>query len=84
MGEDVIKYICGKDIYFDTSFGYSMMPKYYAEKIMTLHTPDRMLFGTDTPWHTPDMEKRLLSTLNLSNDDMDKITHKNAMKRLGI
>ena len=82
--EDVIKYLCGKDIYFDISFGYAMMPKYYAEKIMSLHTPDRMLFGTDTPWHTPDMEKRLLNTLGLSVEDMDKITHKNAGKLLGI
>lgn len=83
-GEDVIKYLCGHDVYFDTSFGYSMMPKYYAEKIMELHTPDKMLFGTDTPWHTPDMEKKLLDALELSSDDMDKITHKNAQKLLGI
>ena len=51
---------------------------------MSLHTPDRMLFGTDTPWHTPDMEKKLLGTLGLSNEDMDKITHKNAGMLLGI
>jgi predicted TIM-barrel fold metal-dependent hydrolase len=31
--EDVVKYLCGKNVYFDVSFGYSMMPKYYAEKI---------------------------------------------------
>lgn len=82
--EDVIEHLCGKNIYFDISFGYSMMPKYYAEKIMSLHTPDRMLFGTDTPWHTPKMEMTLLNTLGLSKDDMDKITHKNAGKLLGI
>ncbi len=84
MGEDVIKHLCGKNVYFDVSFGYSMMPKYYAEKIIELHTPDKMLFGTDTPWHTPDMEKRLLDVLGLSGDDMDKITHKNAQKLLEV
>ena len=83
-GEEVIKHLCGKNIYFDTSMGYAMMPKYYAEKIMALHTPDKMLFGTDTPWHTPQMEMRLLDTLGLSDDDKDKITHKNAQKLLGI
>ncbi len=82
--EDVVKYLCGKDIYFDVSFGYSMMPKYYAEKIMQLHTPDKMLFGTDTPWHTPEMELRLLKNIGLSDDDMDKIKYKNAVKLLGI
>ena len=83
-GDDVIKYLCGKNIYFDVSMGYGMMPKYYAQKIMELHTPDKMLFGTDTPWHTADMEMRLLNTLDLSGEDMDKITHKNAQKLLGI
>ncbi len=82
--EDVIKYLCGKNVYFDVSFGYGMMPRYYAEKIMQLHTPDKMLFGTDTPWHTPDMEMRLLNNLELTPEDMDKITHKNAQKLLGI
>ncbi len=83
-GEDVIKHLCGRNIYFDTSFGYCMMPKYYAQKIIELHTPDRMLFGTDTPWHTAQMEMHLLDSLELSKDDTDKITHKNAKKLLGI
>ena len=82
--EDVIKYLCGQNVYFDVSFGYCMMPKYYAQKILELHTPDRVLFGTDTPWHTPGMEKKLLNTLSLSSYDMDKITHKNAQKLLGV
>ncbi len=83
-GEEVIKYLCGKDIYFDTSFGYSTMPKYYAQKIIDKHGTDKILFGTDSPWHTAKMEMRLLNTLNLTSDDIDKITHKNAEELLGI
>jgi predicted TIM-barrel fold metal-dependent hydrolase len=82
--DGVLDLLCGKDLYFDTSFGYGNMPKYYAEKIMEKHTPDRMLFGTDTPWHTPQMEMTLLSTLGLSDEDMDKIKYKNAAKLLGM
>lgn len=82
--EDVLKYLCGTDIYFDTSFGYSMMPKYYAEKILEKHTADKMLFGTDTPWHTANMEFKLLNSLGLSKEEMEKITHKNAQKLLRI
>lgn len=82
--DGVIENLCGKDLYFDTSFGYGNMPKYHAEKIIEKHTPDRMLFGTDTPWHTPQMEMTLLSTLGLSDEDMDKIKYKNAVKLLGI
>ncbi len=82
--EEVLKHLCGQDIYFDTSFGYSMMPKYYAQRIIEKHGTDRMLFGTDTPWHTADMEMRLLGSLELSTDDMEKIKHINAEKLLHL
>jgi len=78
----VLDLLCGTDIYFDTSFGYASLPKYYAEKIIEKHGTDKILFGTDTPWHTAGMEMRLLNTLSLSNEEMDKITHKNAQKLL--
>ncbi len=83
-GEAVIKHLCGKDIYFDTSFGYGNMPKYYAQKILDTHTPDKILFGTDSPWHTAEMEMRLLKALELSDRDLERITHQNAEKLLCI
>lgn len=82
--EGVLKYLCGREVYFDTSFGYSMMPKYYAEKILEVHGVDKLLFGTDTPWHTATMEQRLLSTLPLSDDEREMIHHRNAEKLLGL
>ena len=83
-GEEVLTRLCGKNIYFDTSFGYGNMPKYYAQKIMEKHTPDKILFGTDSPWHTANMELRLLNSLSLSDNDMEKIAHLNAEKLLNI
>ncbi len=82
--EGVLKYLCGTDIYFDTSFGYSMMPKYYAQNIIDKHGADKILFGTDTPWHTASMELRLLNSLEISEADKEKIYYKNAKKLLGI
>ncbi|MBQ6847687.1 MAG: amidohydrolase family protein [Clostridia bacterium] len=83
-GEAVIKHLCGKEIYFDTSFGYGNMPKYYAQKILETHSADKILFGTDSPWHTAEMEMRLLKTLDLGSGDFEKITHQNAEKLLRI
>lgn len=83
-GEKVLELLCGKEIYFDTSFGYGTMPKYYAEKIIEKHGTDKILFGTDSPWHNKTMEMRLLDSLKLSAEDMEKITHRNAEKLLGI
>ncbi len=82
--EAVLKHLCGKEIYFDTSFGYGNMPKYFAQKILDTHTADKILFGTDSPWHTAQMELRLLNTLDLSRENMEKITHKNAERLLEI
>ncbi len=81
-GEGVLDRLCGRNIYFDISFGYGQMPKYYAEKIIEKHGADKLLFGTDSPWHTADMELRMLSTLGLGEEDMAKITHINAQKLL--
>ena len=83
-GEGVLKHLCGKDIYFDTSFGCGNMPKYFAQKILESHTADKILFGTDCPWHTAEMELRLLNSLKISDNEKEKITHQNAEKLLGI
>lgn len=82
-GEGVMKHLCGRDVYFDTSFGYGQMPKYYAETILEKHGVERVLFGTDTPWHTPSMEERLLDHLGLSDGDRQKINSENAKRLLG-
>ncbi len=82
--EDVLKYLCGKDVYFDTSFGYSMMPKYYTQEIFDKHGADKILFGTDAPWHNAQMELRLINSLEISEEDKEKIFFKNAKKLLEI
>ncbi len=83
-GEEVLQYLCSENIYFDTSFGYSTMPKYYAQKIIEKHGTDKLLFGTDTPWHTAQMEKRLLCSLGLNDSELEKIYSLNAKKLLNI
>ncbi len=84
-GEDVLRYLCGNEmLYIDTSFSYGAMPKYYAQTIIERHGADRILFGTDTPWHCPDMEKRLVASLDLSDSEREKICSENARHLLGI
>lgn len=84
-GEEVVRHLCGiEHLYLDTSFGYSMMPRYYAERILEKHGTDRILFGTDTPWHTAAMEWRLLDALGLSDHEREAIACGNAKKLLGI
>lgn len=83
-GEEVIEKLCGKDIYFDTSFGYSHMPKSVAERIIEKHSSEKILFGTDAPWSTTNREMRLLNSLELSETELTNIYSKNAIKLLGL
>ncbi len=84
-GEEVIQRLCGRDnLYFDTSFGYSMMPRCIAAQILEKQGAQHMLFGTDTPWHTAPMEWRLLDTLSLSDNEREAIACGNAKRLLGI
>ncbi|MBQ4526752.1 MAG: amidohydrolase family protein [Clostridia bacterium] len=82
--EDVLRYLCGENLYFDLSFGYCMLPKAYASMIIEKHGVDKLLFGTDNPWHNANLEMRLLSSLGLSENDMNKIKYINAKKLLKI
>ncbi len=82
--EGVLEHLCGKEIYFDTSFGCGQMPRYYAETIIKKHGADKILFGTDCPWHTAMLEKRLLDTLDLTETEREKILFGNAKKLLDL
>ena len=83
-GMEVIKKLCNKEVYFDLSFGYSAMPRMIAQEIVDKHTPDKLLFASDMPWHRPSWEKRLIETLDISCEDKEKIYYKNALKLLSI
>ena len=61
-----------------------MLPRYYAEKILEKHGADKILFGTDTPWHTPKMEMKLLDNLEIPTSELEKICSGNAKKLLEI
>lgn len=84
FGEDVIRHLCGRNVYLDTSFGYGRLSKFHAEQILELHGIDQMLFATDMPWHTASLEMRLLDTLGLSEEQKEKLFSGNAKKLLGI
>ena len=83
-GFEVIEKLCGLPVYFDTSFGYGSMPPIAQKRIIDKHGTDKLLFGSDCPWHSPAWEIRNLSTLGLTPEELEKIYHLNAEKLLGI
>lgn len=84
MGEEVLKYLCDIPVYFDTAFGYSSMPKDRAKRILDKKGVDKILFGSDCPWHAPSWDMRMIKTLELTQQEEDLIFYKNAIKLLGL
>lgn len=83
-GAAVLDQLCGVAVYFDLSFGYGCIPKPTAQAIVEKHGPDRLLFGSDMPWHRPEWELRLIRSLDLSEEDKNKILFRNAQNLLGL
>lgn len=84
MHEEVYKRLCGLPVYFDTSFSYSATCLQMLKKIVEKHGTDKLLFGTDSPWHSPVEESRVIEFLELSAEETEKIFYKNAAKLLKL
>ena len=84
MGEDVLKYLCDVPVYFDTAFGYGAMPKIMAQRILEKKGVDKILFGSDTPWHAPSWDIRMIKTLELTPQEEEKVFSGNAIKLLNL
>jgi predicted TIM-barrel fold metal-dependent hydrolase len=83
-GPEVLDTLCGTDIYFDLSFGYGVISKPVAQQIIHKHSCDKLLFGSDMPWHRPEWELRLINSLDIDDTDRRKLFHQNAAKLLGL
>ncbi len=83
--ESVYKYIAGrKNIYLDTAFvaGY-IDPGIFAE-IVRKHGADRVLFGSDLPWSSPDMEVELIENSPFTDEEKERIFWKNTAELLEL
>lgn len=82
MHEEVLRHLAGKNIYFDTAFSYSRVPRDYAKQIINKHGAEHILFGSDMPWSKSSDEIRFVESLDLSSEENDLIFHQNAQQLL--
>ncbi|MCX5778503.1 MAG: amidohydrolase family protein [Elusimicrobia bacterium] len=83
MWDAVEKYLVGKPVYFDTSVSYEM-GAHHMRRMIQAHGPDRILFGTDSPWDYADRMKKFIETLNLGKAAEHEIFTANAASLLGL
>ncbi len=84
LWEEVTKYLCGTQVYFDTAFSYGKIPPDFAREIILSHDPNRILLGSDLPWSTAANEERLIHFLQLDAAVTDAILFNNAKRLLSI
>ena len=83
--EEVLEYIAGlENIYLDTAYTVNFMPTDIFREIVLKHGADKILFGSDFPWHKSSMEKEFIESLDFSDEDKKKILGENAKKLLGL
>lgn len=82
MPDDVLHTLAGQNIYFDTAFSYGSGSVPMYKKIIEAHGCQKILFGTDSPWHSVHHELHWLGALGLTEEEQAKILYKNAQKLL--
>lgn len=86
MWDDVEKYLAGKfdNLYFDTSCLSRYISPEVFYKIIKIHTPEKILFGSDSPWDKPSDIMKMIDSSELSDCEKQKILCLNAKKLLNI
>jgi len=82
--DDVLAYLAGSNIYFDTSMGFEYFTREQFLNIVKKHGADKILFGSDAPWSDAGTEIAKLRSMPLPEDDINAILSGNAKRILGL
>lgn len=83
MAKEVRDMLVGEDIWFDTSLSAQRQDeKELLLSILKEHRPDRLLFGSDTPWSDPAAEVTFLRDAVRDEELRDRIFCRNAQELL--
>ena len=81
---EVLQKLAGEELYLDTSL-VSLRPekREIILDILNSHSPDRLLFGTDTPWTEAGREVEFIESAPITDELKNKIFFKNAENLFG-
>lgn len=86
--EEVLRCLAGTEVYLDTSFalgeGEDNVPPPLLKRILEAHGPDRLLFGTDSPWREHRAELAAFHALGLPEGIRTAVLGGNALRLLGL
>lgn len=84
MWDETEEYLLGTRVYLDTAFVAGWLDRERVLLFIERHGPDRILFGTDTPWADPGEELDRVRDWGLDQDVEAKILWRNAARLLNL
>jgi predicted TIM-barrel fold metal-dependent hydrolase len=86
MIDEARKHLIGKNVYIDTSYppGLCFESEDWVLDMIQRHDPDRILFGTDTPYASQKEDIEYILRLPISIELKEKILYKNGSNLLGL
>jgi len=84
LWEEVEALLAGTGVYFGTSFVLGEIDEELFHRILAKHDPQRVMFGTDTPWRDQAEDLAGLEALGLDDELLDALLHDNAARLLGL
>jgi hypothetical protein len=82
--EEVLQTLSGTDVYLDTSYVFGRIPPELLGLILEEHPPDRLLFGSDSPWADQSESIREVRKLGLDPEREEALLFSNAAALLGL
>lgn len=82
--DQVEQHLLGRDVYLDISCSFDFMAVEQARRILERHRPDRILFGSDSPWVDPARTLAQFRVFNLGPEREALALSGNAQRLLGI
>lgn len=81
---EVAEHLLGSSLWFDTSYTLGHIPAALLGEILRGHRPDRLLFGTDSPWVDQSKALAAFRALRLPPEREELILGANARGLLGL
>ncbi len=84
MEEEAIQELAATDVFVDTSYAARCASLELGAEVLAAFGENRVLFGTDCPWDTPQSMRAWLEKIPLPAAAREKLYCKNALSLLGL
>jgi predicted TIM-barrel fold metal-dependent hydrolase len=84
MEDEVLEYLCGKNVYFDTAYVLQHIKEEKFKAILEGQGEDKILFASDSPWGDMIQDVKWIGNYRLSKETENKIFYENGKRLLGI